>query len=80
MNFHKLNILFVIKRNRTRIDGKAPLNCRLTYGRLRKQFATGQFINPSYWNSKNQVANPPDDYNYINSQLILFIIVIIRRP
>ena len=40
MNNHKLNILFVIRSNRTRIDGKTPLLCRLTYKKIRKIFAT----------------------------------------
>jgi integrase len=71
MNKYKLNILFVIANNRTRKDGKAPLICRLTYNSKRKEFATGQFINPNYWNNKNQQANPPNDNNYINNQLSL---------
>jgi len=71
MNNHKLNILFVIRVNRTRSDGKAPLLCRLTYNNKRKPFSTGQFINPKYWSSKEQVANPKDDDGYLNSQLSL---------
>jgi site-specific recombinase XerD len=57
--------------NRTRKDGKAPLICRLTYNSKRKEFATGQFINPEYWKNKSQQANPPDRTNYINNQLSL---------
>jgi len=71
MNNHKLNILFVIRVNRTRSDGKAPLLCRLTYNKKRKPFSTGQFVNPKCWNSKEQMANPPDDDGYLNSQLSL---------
>jgi len=71
MNNHKLNILFVIRGNRTRQDGRAPLLCRLTYNKKRKPFSTGQFINPKYWKSKEQTANPPDDDGYLNSQLSL---------
>lgn len=71
MNNHKLNILFVIRINRTRSDGKAPLLCRLTYNKKRKPFATGQFIYPKYWKSKEQTGNPPDDDGYLNSQLSL---------
>ena len=71
MNIHKLNILFVLKKNKSRNNGTAPIQCRLTYNHKRKQFATGQFINPKYWNSKNQEANPPDNTKYVNSQLSL---------
>lgn len=71
MNNHKLNILFVLRKNKTRKDGKAPLICRLTYLQKRKQFASGQFVNPRNWNSKKQEAVPPDKSKYINSQLSL---------
>jgi len=71
MNIHKLNILFVLKKNKTKTNGTAPIQCRLTYKGKRKQFATGQFVNSVYWNSKEQIVNPPDNDNYINSQLSL---------
>lgn len=71
MNIHKLNILFVLKKNKSRNNGTAPIQCRLTYNQKRKQFATGQFILPKYWNSNNQEANPPDNTKYVNSQLSL---------
>jgi len=71
MNIHKLSILFVLKKNKSRNNGTAPIQCRLTYNQKRKQFATGQFINPDYWKSKEQIASPPNDNNYINNQLSL---------
>jgi len=71
MNIHKLNILFVLKKNKTRNNGTAPIQCRLTYKGKRKQFASGQFINPKYWNSKNQEVKPSENAKYINSQLSL---------
>lgn len=71
MNIHKFNILFVLKKNKTRINGSAPIHCRLTFKEKRKQFATGQFINPDYRNNKSQQVNPPDRTNYINSQVSL---------
>ncbi|MDP3359013.1 MAG: Arm DNA-binding domain-containing protein [Lutibacter sp.] len=54
MNSYKLRVLFVIGGNSDRNDGKAPLYCRLTFNKKRKQFATGLFINPEYWNNKSQ--------------------------
>ncbi len=72
MNNHKLNILFVVRGNRIRKDGKTPLLCRLTYKGKRRPFATGLFINPKHWYSKLQLAKPPkDDNDYINKQLSL---------
>ena len=69
---NKINIRFILILNRINKEGRAPLFCRLTYLKRRKQFSTGLFINPSIWNSKQQVAEPPDDNSdYINSQLSL---------
>ncbi|RMZ51407.1 site-specific integrase [Flavobacteriaceae bacterium PRS1] len=58
--------------SRIRKDIKASLICRLTYVKERKQFATGLFINPNNWNSKQQLVKPPEpDSDYINNQLSL---------
>jgi len=71
MNNHKLNILFVIRGNRARSDGKVPLLCRLTYKMKRKQFSTGLFVNPSLWISNKQEAFLLDEHKYFNSQISL---------
>ena len=72
MNSNKQNIIFVISSSRTRKDSKASLMGRITYLKKRKQFTTGIFINPSFWNSKKQQAEPLEpDVNYINTQLSL---------
>jgi len=72
MNNYKLSILFVIAVNRLRKDERVPVFCRITFKQKRKQFATGQFINPKNWYSKLQQAKPPnDENNNINTQLSL---------
>ena len=72
MNTNKLNILFVISASRKRKDNRASIMCRLTYNKVRKTFATGQFINSNNWNSKQQLVKPPEpDSAIINSQLSL---------
>ena len=72
MNMHKLNIRFVISTSRVRKDNKASLTCRLTYNKIRKTFSAGLFINPDYWNSKQQYVDPPEpDNDILNSQLSL---------
>lgn len=72
MKINKLNILFISANNKKRNDGKVPLLCRLTYLEQRKQITTGLFINPKYWNSKHQKAEPPNnETEFINSQLSL---------
>ena len=72
MEINKLNILFVISKSRINKAGLAPLFCRITYQDERKQFATGLFVNPSYWHNNKQKAHPPNELNkFINAQLSL---------
>jgi integrase/recombinase XerD len=68
----KLNLIFIISISKVRKDGKAPLNCRMTYLNNRKQFSTNLFINPDYWNKNEQEIQPSNSQNdIINSQLSL---------
>jgi site-specific recombinase XerD len=68
----KFNSRFILSKNKTRKDGKAPLMCRITYIDKRKQFSVGLFVNPKNWNNSLQECEPPsDENNYINSQLNL---------
>lgn len=49
-----------------------PLTCRITNELERKEFSTGIFINPEYWNATKQKAHPPNKGNsQINTQLSL---------
>ena len=73
----KIIIRYVVALNRINNEGKTAIGCRLTYLKQRKQFSTGLFINPSLWNSKQQIAKPPpdsyrdDENDIINTQLSL---------
>lgn len=68
----KINILFIINKNKKNAKGICALMCRLTYNKIRKSFSTGLFINPDHWNSKQQLVKPTEpDSEYINSQLSL---------
>jgi len=73
MNINKLTILVLLQKVRTNKKGKCPIRCRITFMQQRKEFATGLFIKPENWFSKEQKAKPPDkdENNYINSQLSL---------
>jgi len=72
MNTYKIRILFLLDKSKTNKQGKCPLKCRITFLSRRKQFATGQFINPECWYSKKQLAEPPNIENdNINTQLSL---------
>lgn len=68
----KLNILFLLYKSKTNFTGKCPIRCRVTYNNKRKEFSTGQFINPSNWLSKQQTIKPDEpDAELINTQLSL---------
>ncbi|GGH38384.1 integrase [Mangrovimonas yunxiaonensis] len=68
----KINILFVINKHKANAKGLCSLMCRLTFNKKRKVFSTGQFVNPSYWNSKKQQVKPQaPNRDEINTQLSL---------
>ena len=54
MNKTKINILFLIAKNRMNISGKRAIKCRITYNKQRHEFSTGLFINPNNWSSAKQ--------------------------
>jgi len=69
---NKLNILFYLDKRKVNAKGKCPLRCRITYLGVRKQLATGQFINSNNWNSKQQTVKPPEpNADILNSQVSL---------
>jgi integrase/recombinase XerD len=70
MHQEKLTILFVINRAKTNQKGLCSLNCRITLNKERKQFSTGNSINPKDWNSKKQVAESKSlDYSILNGKI-----------
>jgi len=72
MNNHKIRVLFVIAHNRIKKNNKAPIYCRLAYNKSRKQFATGIFVEPKYWNNIKQKILPVTEVNTIlNNKLSL---------
>ena len=72
MNDFKLSILFVLQKVKTNKKGECPLRCRLTFLKSRKEFSTGIFINPDYWDSGKQKASPTSTDNItLNNKLSL---------
>lgn len=72
MNTIKINITFLLARNRLNQSGKCSIRCRITYLKKRHEFATGLFLNPNYWHSRQQLAKPPNAENtFINNELSL---------
>jgi len=56
MNIHKLRILLVIALNRIKKNNQAPIYCRITYNKKRKQFSTGIYVAPKSWDRKKQIV------------------------
>jgi integrase len=72
MNNFKLAVLFFLQRNRINKIGKCPIRCRITFIKTRKEFSTGVFINPDYWDSGKQKASPTStDNTTLNNKLSL---------
>ena len=66
----KISVLFVISSSRTNKKGLCPLYCRVTLNGKRKQFSTGLFVNPHYWENKLQkVISKEANHKYINAQI-----------
>jgi hypothetical protein len=55
----------VIAHNRIKKNNKAPIYCRVTYNKSRKQFATGIFIEPKNWNNIKQKTLPISKLNIL---------------
>ncbi|MCL6218599.1 site-specific integrase [Zunongwangia pacifica] len=67
-----LHIRFIIALNRTKKNSEAPIFCRITYNKKRKQFSTGVKVHPDYWNNEKQkVLKPEKNESVYNSQLSL---------
>jgi len=56
MNQQKLLVLFYLNKSKINKKGTCPIKCRITFRKKRKEFATGEFINPDDWNAKQQRA------------------------
>lgn len=68
----KLSILYLIRKNKINNKGICPIECRITFNNKRKPFSTGLFVNPKYWDNKQQKVKPPnEDCDFINTQLSL---------
>ncbi|WP_026754751.1 site-specific integrase [Sediminibacter sp. Hel_I_10] len=68
----KLNILFLLSKSKINSTGNAPVRCRLTFQKMRKEFSTGVFINAKFWKSKQQLIDTQEpDAELKNTQLSL---------
>ena len=66
----KLYIRFIVKAKELTKKGLAPVRCRLTYNKKRKDFSTGISVNPDYRDPKKQILlDQSDQEETINMQL-----------
>ncbi len=54
MQEEKLFIRFILRKSRINKNGQAPIYCRITYQKERKDFSTGEFVVDNDWNSEQQ--------------------------
>ena len=73
MNHKSISILFYLNKSKTNKKGLCPIKCRITYKEKRKEFSTGEFMNPSEWNTKHQKAR---SYSIANQQINLQLEII----
>lgn len=67
-----MKILFLIQSNKINKAGLTSLWCRITYNKTRKQFSTGTYIKPEYWDKEKQkVLDEAENSKTINSQISL---------
>ncbi len=72
MTISTLYIRFNLKPYDMNQKGLAPIRCRLTYNKKRKDFSTGISVNPDYWDPKKQrLLDQSDQEETINMQLSL---------
>lgn len=68
----KIRIRFISDKSKINKKCECPIKCRITFNKIRREFSTGLFINPKYWNSKQQRVEPPNEnFNFTNIQLSL---------
>ena len=67
----KITILFLLYKAKINSRGLCPIRCRVTFSKRRKEFSTGLFINPSFWDGKRQRVKPNEQSEYLNNQLSL---------
>lgn len=56
MKKENFTILFVVKLNKLNNKGLCPINVRITYQGVRKENATGYFVDPKFWDAKQQLT------------------------
>jgi len=72
MSILKLYVRFIVKATELSKTSHAPIRCRITYNKQRKDFSTGIRVNPAHWDPKKQrLLDQSDQEETTNMQLSL---------
>ncbi len=70
MSRTKTTLRFVLREDKARADGRAPIWLRITAHRRSRYVATGIFIDPRYWNPvRQEVRRSYPNYRALNERL-----------
>jgi len=70
MQTKKLSVLFYLFKAKSNSRGLAPLTCRITLNKKRKEFSTGYYVAESDWDSSTQlIISKSTELKSINTQL-----------
>ena len=70
MQTKKLSVLFYLFKAKSNSRGLAPLTCRITLNKKRKEFSTGYFVLDKDWDaSKQLIISKSTELKSINTQL-----------
>ena len=64
-----IHILFYLWKHRTNSKGEAPIYCRITIDKTRKQFSTFLYVQPKQWNSSHQRIIKHSNSKELNNHL-----------
>ncbi len=70
MQNDSFKVLFYLRKAKTNSRGVAPLTCRITLNKKRKEFSTGYFVLDKDWDaSKQLIISKSTELKSINTQL-----------
>lgn len=70
MQKNSFKVLFYLRKAKTNSRGVAPLTCRITFNKKRREFSTGYFVFDKDWDaSKQLIISKSTELKSINTQL-----------
>lgn len=70
MQKNSFKVLFYLRKAKTNSRGVAPLTCRITFNKKRREFSTGYFVLDKDWDaSKQLIISKSTELKSINTQL-----------